>query len=350
MADITTVDSNFKVETNIRKDDLKFYDVKQAPFGLHGVFYENGMFRRTPEQVARSISQGLIFTHSNTAGGRVRFRTDSPYVAIHAEMPAIAKMPQVTMTGSAGFDLYVKEAGEQKYVETFMPPFDIENGYESVIDFGSAEMREITIYLPIYSNITCLLVGLAEKASLCPPISYKTQIPVVYYGSSITQGGCASRPGNAYESIISRKLDCDFINLGFAGSAMGEAEIADYIKSLRMSAFVFDYDHNSPSVEHLAATHQRMFRQIRSENPNLPILILSRPKYSLTGEELRRRAVIEKTYTDAKASGDEHVYFVDGPELMSLAGNDGTVDNCHPNDLGFASMALAVAKVLEQLL
>ena len=82
---------------------------------------------------------------------------------------------------------------------------------------------------------------------------YRIKKPVVYYGSSITQGGCASKPGSSYESILSRRFDCDYINLGFSGTAKGEDEIVDYIKGLEMSVFVMDYDHNAPTTEHLAS-------------------------------------------------------------------------------------------------
>ena len=172
----------------------------------------------------------------------------------------------------------------------------------------------------------------------------------MYYGSSITQGGCASRPGNSYESIVSRRLDADYINLGFSGNAKGEPEIAEYISKLDMSCFVYDYDFNAPTVEHLINTHQKMYNVIREANPDLPIVLMSSPKYRLTDEGKQRLSVIRKTYEDAKANGDGNVYFIDGSTLMALAKYDGTVDDCHPNDLGFASMAKAVGDLLEKIM
>ena len=169
----------------------------------------------------------------------------------------------------------------------------------------------------------------------------------MFYGSSITQGGCASRPGNCYESRVSRALQADFINLGFSGSCRGEEEMAHYIKTLEMSAFVFDYDHNSRTPKYLGETHQKFFNIIREANPNVPILILSRPEPVLTGNAQISRDVIEKTCLDSRANGDENVYFLDGPALMKIAGFDGTVDGCHPNDLGFYSMAEAIVEALK---
>lgn len=93
-----------------------------------------------------------------------------------------------------------------------------------------------------------------------------------------------------------------------------------------------------------------MFLTIRRKNPDLPILILSRPKYKLTRDEDERLSVIRKTYTDAVESGDKNVHFIDGPTLMKYAKNDGTVDGCHPNDLGFHSMAKAIIPKLKQII
>ena len=348
MSNISLIDSNFKVETQIKEPDVRFYNVLQVPFRVYGVFYESGKFRRIPEHIAKTVSDGVYRIHANTAGGRVRFKTNSSYIAIHAKMPSIGKMPHFALTGSAGFDLYVHDDAV-RYVQTFVPPFAIKDGYESVIHFGSSQMRELTINFPLYSEVSELYIGLCDSAAVYEPPPYKTETPIVYYGSSITQGGCASRPGNSYESIISRRLDCDYINLGFSGNARAEDEIAEYIRDLNMSVFVFDYDYNAPTVEHLEKTHQKMFREIRAKNPTLPIVLMSRPKYCLTDEEKQRLSIIKKTYDDAKSAGDENVYLLDGSALMELAKNEGTVDGCHPNDLGFASMAKALGDLLERI-
>jgi len=349
MADISEIDVNFRVNTKIEKDDIRFYDVNQPPFAIYGVFYEDGKFRRMPETVAAAVSQRVLALHSNTAGGRVRFETDSPYIAIHAKMPHVGKMAHFALTGSAGFDLYVGN-DQPKYVQTFVPPFGIEDGYECVKDLPDATMREITINLPLYSDVSELYIGLSENAVVRPPKPYRVEKPVVYYGSSITQGGCASRPGNSYQSIVSRRLNCNYVNLGFSGNAKAEDEIAEYISKLDMSVFVYDYDHNAPTNEHLEKTHERMFRIIRKANPDLPIVMMSRPKCYLTQSEELRLEIIRATYQHAKESGDENVYLIDNRMLTELCGNEGTVDNCHPNDFGFAAMAKAVGDVLEKLL
>ena len=346
MSDISKVDSNFKVETKLNLADIKFYDVTKAPFSVCGVFYENGKFRRMPEEVAKTVSEGVYALHTHTAGGRVRFKTDSPYVAIYTKMSNIGKMPHFALTGSAGFDLYANG----KYAATFVPPFDINNGYESVARFETCKMREITVNFPLYSSVESLFIGISENAELSAPDDYSLNKPIVYYGSSITQGGCASRAGMAYQSIISRRLNADFINLGFSGSAKGEEEIVEYISHLEMSCFVYDYDHNAPDLEHLKNTHEKMFKNIRKAKPNIPIVIMPRPKYSLTEDENKRFQIIKETYEKALENGDKSVYLIDGRKLMETAGDDGTVDGGHPTDLGFTSMAKALGNLLEKIL
>jgi len=342
MFDISKVDSNFTVETEIAKEDIKFYGIDNPPFKIYGVFRENGKYRRMPEAVAKSVSSGVYALHTQTAGGRVRFVTDSSYVAIHAVMDGLGKMSHFALTGSMGFDLYA----DNVYVKTFVPPFDAEDGYEGVIELGERKQREITINFPLYSNVIELFIGVQQDSVLKEATEYKNPKPIVYYGSSITQGGCASRPGMSYQAIVSREFQYDYINLGFSGSARAEDEMADYIKNLSMSAFVYDYDHNSPSVEHLEITHGKMFRTIREKNPLLPIIVMSRPKHFLTEEEKVRRDIIKKTYLDAVSSGDKNVYFIDGKALTELCKDSGTVDNCHPTDFGFASMAKALIDVI----
>ena len=348
MPNISRIDRNFATETSLNIDNIRFCDIEDKRFSIYGVFFENGLYRRLPEKVATAVSEGVYNLHIHTAGGRIKFITDSAFIAVKAVMPEIGKMPHFAMTGSAGFDLYVGK--KEEYYASFVPPCDMADGYEAVVCFGNKTQREITINFPLYSGVSKLYIGLEECATLKKSSGYNHKKPIVFYGSSITQGGCASRPGNSYESIISRALQTDYINLGFSGNAKAEDAIAQYISSLDMSVFVYDYDYNAPSLSHLESTHQKMFSAIREKNPCLPIVILSRPKYKLTEEEEQRLSVIKKTYTDAVAAGDENTFFIDGATLMKYAENDGTVDGCHPNDLGFYSMAKVLIPVLRPLM
>lgn len=115
-----------------------------------------------------------------------------------------------------------------------------------------------------------------------------------------------------------------------------------------MSLFVYDYDHNAPTLEHLENTHQRMFKIIRQKNPDLPIIMMPRPKCNANPGEDSRTDVIFKTYNNAKEAGDKNVYFISGKELCGLCLEEGTVDLCHPTDAGFLSMAKAVCDCIEK--
>lgn len=350
MKNITDIDKNFIVETNIEREGIKFYDVENAPFRVYGVFKENGMYVRLPHDIAKDVNEGVRDLNRHTAGGRVRFKTTSPYVAVVAKMHYVFKMPHFPLTGSAGFDIYVKEEVGEVHSGSFRPVYEITDSLENIIDLGAPKMREITIHFPLYAGVMALYIGLDEKAEVEAPTPYRVEKPVVFYGSSITQGGCASRPGNAYQNIISRRLSCDHVNLGFSGSALGEQNMVEYMSGLNMSAFVLDYDHNAPTVEHLNKTHERTFKMIREKNPELPIIMMPRPRYYFSEGEEKRFEVIMNTYNNAIAAGDKNVYLIDGKTLCALCGTEGTVDLCHPNDFGFASMAKAVGDVLEEIL
>ena len=350
MIDISKIDENFKVKETVEKDNLCYYDAEDAPFRIYGVKKENGRFRRMPEAVAAKVSTGVYNLHTLTAGGRVRFVTNSPFVAVHAVIKDISNSRCMPITGSAGLDMYAKEDGVEKYVGTFIPPYGMEGGYESVVDFEEKKERLVTINFPLYSSLTKLYIGLEEGATLKEAPDYTYEKPIVSYGSSITQGGCASRPGNCYQQFLTRRFDCNHWNLGFSGCAKAEDAIIDWIKQLDMSVFLYDYDHNAPNTEYLQATHEKMFRAVREAQPGLPIIIMSRPQYYLNAREKKRLEIIRTTYEKAVAAGDKNVYFLDGPTLMADIKDNGTVDNGHPTDSGFASMAKAIIPILDEIL
>ena len=351
MNNMAKLDKNFIVQTKIEHKDILFYSANSEYFSLHGVFYENGKYRRMPEGIAKQVSEGIKYSHTLTAGGRLRFVTDSNYVALSVHYGSIERASNFTLTGTTGFDLYERTNNQQIYVGSFIPPIDVTDTYESVIDLTGLGEHELTLTLPLYSEIQELYIGISKDAMIKPAPEYKYPSPIVYYGSSITHGACASRPGNTYPAMISRKLDCDYINLGFGGNAKAEDAIADYIAHLDMSVFVFDYNYNAPSLDHLKKTHDKMFQTIRASQPNLPIVIMSRPKNRPTETEKARFEIIQTTYKKAIAKGDENVYFIPGYELVHEdAAESSRVDKHHPNDLGFYFIAERVSKELMKIL
>ncbi len=343
------IDERLNFTSDIQREGMEFYDVREEPFKVYGVEYSGDRFIRMPLSVAEEISEGVLIYAKQTSGGRVRFITDSPYVIIRTKAPG-DYMPHMPASGSSGFDLYARENGRENFKKNFMPYWGKDGAFDGVADFyGDKKERQITINFPLYSSVTELYIGVKEGSVLRAPEEYSIAAPMVFYGSSITQGACASRPGTCYQALLSRRYDANYLSLGLNGSARGEERMAEYIANLEMSAFVYDYDFNTPSVEHLWKTHEPFFKKIRESHPDIPIVMMSRPDVHLNPERDTRHAAIKQTYENAVASGDRNVYLISGNELMEIAGDNGNVDCTHPTDLGFYSMAVRVSKELDKV-
>ncbi len=353
---IEEIDKNFAAEPFAR-EDARFYDVRKAPFRIYGLYnpLEEPIFRRMPKDVADAVSPAVSRLSTHTAGGRVRFKTDSSFIAIRADMPPSGIMNHMPRTGQAGFAMYLNKNGHSTYYRTFVPDshkLTEGQGITSIVEFTDApdgEMHDITICFPLYAGVNNLYIGLQEEASLLPADTYSREKPVVFYGSSITQGGCASQPGNSYQGFLSRRFDFDFINLGFSGGGKAEDSMIHYVAGLDMSMFVYDYDYNAPDLEHLKNTHDKMFRAVRAGHPDIPIIFMSAPDFDRNrGARQPRRALIFENYARAVAEGDKNVYYVDGERLFGGDCRDGcTVDGSHPNDLGFYRMADILGATME---
>lgn len=229
-------------------------------------------------------------------------------------------------------------------------PADYETKKASVGITKGEGMEDVTVILPRNEVVADLWIEVPDEAQVAAPTPYANG-PVLYYGSSITEGGCACNAFNAYNMLISRHLDLDFYNFGFSNSAKGELAMADYINTVPVKAFIMDYDHNAPSAQHLWNTHEAFFRRIREKQPTLPVLFLTMPAAEYSEGKKARRAAVRATYDHAVAAGDKHVWFIDGETL--LAGADAwlcTVDNTHPNDLGFHRMAAVIEPVVREML
>lgn len=280
--DYKAVDPNLVVADRIDISDMDFYDIMNEPFEICGVYYseEDGKFVRMPKDKALKVSDGVDFLRTHTSGGRIRFKCDSDEYAIITRQPYCHPSPISTNVLTSGFDIYV----DGVYNRTFSPVQVPENGgYQSRVKMERHQdkLSDITIHMPPYGQVSSVLVGIKKGSKIERPTPYKDIKPVVFYGSSITQGAAASRPGNIYQNILSRRLNFDFINLGFSGNCKAEPEMAEYINSLDMSVFVYDYDHNAKTLEDLVATHEPFYHLIREKNPTLPIVFMSRPLYLL---------------------------------------------------------------------
>jgi hypothetical protein len=350
---IESIDPNFRLES-IDGHELAFVDASAAPFRLTGFpfFAEEGEFCRLPRAEIPAMNSGVQGLAWHTAGGMVRFRTDSPDVAVRLELRAPGDMNHMPRSGSSGCDLYLGTGAAKCFRKTAIPGPGVKE-FSSLLFTGSAgEMRDFTLNLPLYNGIRSIQVGVAPSAQVAAPTPFTVEQPILFYGSSITQGGCASRPGNAYTHILARWFDANLVNYGFSGSARGEQEMARLIARIPMRVFVYDYDHNAPSVEHLEATHAPFFATIRAARPELPVVMVSRPDFDGNlAVSRQRREIIRATYDQARTDGDSRVFFVDGETLFGTCDRDAcTVDGCHPNDLGFMRMAEAVRPALAEAL
>lgn len=334
---------------------MKLFTCHDAPIHMFGLikFYENGSLMRLPEEVMEKLPQLRQFG-SRSTGGRMCFRTNTKNLYVQLVSKTFIRDSFIAQVGSSGLDLYIGERTKGIFLGSVFPTgLRGTNPNESEKTFTlDGEMTDITIYMPKNEILDNITIGIDDDAIIEAPTPYINKKPVVFYGSSITEGGCASRVGNAYNAALSRQLNMDYINFGFSGSAKGEPEMAEFIASVPMSIFVMDYDYNAPDAEHLQNTHETFFRIIREKHPDLPIVMLSNPNYRLNPEENEKRlAVIRKTYENAKARGDKNVYLISGENFYG--GEDiyaCTVDKIHPNDHGFALMTSEIRKTLEPIL
>lgn len=340
----------------IHENGYRVYSITEKPLRIHGLAVadaEKRQFYRLPLYMFERMPQ-YDFLGRRTAGGRVRFVTDSRTILIRMTVSSAKEDINIPLSGSAGADIYLGKGMDARYLGYLAPGVHAmeELTIEKVFT-KKEEMELVTINLPRNDHLLAMEIGVEENAVLEEAPDYQIKNPIVFYGSSITEGGCASRVGNAYTSIVSRWLDADYYNYGFSGSARGEREFAEYIAGIPdMSVFVYDYDHNSPNVEHLQETHEPFFRIIREKHPNLPVVMISRPDVDKNMEDSKKRAaVIERTYQNARQAGDENVWFIDGSTFFGEYGRaECTVDGTHPNALGFMRMAEKIYPVLKQIL
>jgi len=333
-----------------------FVNILSPLFAIGGITHPDdncGEFYRLDASKKDVYSEQNRFLASCTAGAQVRLNTDADSVIIKIWLrSAITGMNHFTNRGVYGLDMLVGAGNNRRYVGAPMQTFAESSTYnEGVLNLPKGE-KEVLINLPLYGGLTKMAIGFPAGAKIAKPADRTVKDPVCFYGSSITQGGCVSRPGNMYSHILCRALDADCMNLGFSGSAMGEQSVAEYIGTRKISAFVMDYDFNSPTAETLRQTHEPFFQTVRKAHPDVPVIFVTHPYYYEENENDRKRKdVIRATYENAIASGDQNVYFVDSETFFPLEMRDlYAVDILHPNDLGHFMMAKAIYPALANAL
>lgn len=359
MSGIEKIDKNIAVEKFNDDGGYEFHSVLEDPIKIYGMIPAFPL-RRFPKETAERISPEVEALSYAAAGGRIRFVTNSKRLAVRAVMPYKSTFPQMTYVGSSCFDQYVRVGGRYVYNGLFISSPDrgeiFENDKFICADDGGSD---VTINLPVYEGASEMYIGIDPGSYIKEAPGYRNEKPVVFYGSSITMGGCASRPGNTYENMILRRFDCDYINFGLAGRAMGDIPLAEYIASKPTSLFVYDYDFNAPDADYLKKTHEPFFLKIREKNPDIPVIMISRINWTdnAAGDEIMtaRRRVIEETAENAEKRGDKKVYFINGFEFSNesmrrgVHPSDCTVDGIHPNDLGLSCMAKIIGDKIAEV-
>lgn len=334
----------FSTYKKVSQKDIEITGFTQA--------YGKGPFDRLYGIDKTKCSTELKTLSCNTAGGRVRIRTNSKTMKVHVVLNEFISYSHVTACGTSGLDVYVGMGDEKHWIDSIIPLYG-QKDIERIIRL-SGKMQDVTINLPLYAGVDKFEVQIEKGALLEKPSKYMYEKPIVFYGSSITQGCSASRPGNSFPEIVTRKLDANLMNFGFSSGAKGETIVAQYIASIPMSAMIVEYDHNAETIEHLKNTHMNFVKVIRNANPELPIIILSRFSGGISiakDETEKRRDIVKSTYEIMRDSGDKNIFFIDGlAEMQGKRVDDYFVDGVHPTDYGMYLIADIIYKKMKEIL
>lgn len=355
---VTELDKNMALSTAC-VGGQHWHDPGVRPFRLTGFpwYRHDHLFRRLPRCPSKPIRTAVSELADCPAGGQVAFRSNATRLLVQVELSGPHYMYHMPATGQCGFDLYLGEPLAQRYHSTTR--FEVTaTRYEAEL-FSQPEptWRTFTLNFPLYQGVKRLRVGLNPEARVHPPPAWSDPRPVVIYGTSITQGGCASRPGLAYPNIISRALNRPVINLGFSGNGCGEPEVVELVAGVRQPGLlVLDYEANAGALEVYQQTLTDALKRLRAAHPSTPLLVLSRIVFA--GDYVRpeawaarenRMRMQRDLVRNLRRQGDRLVHFYQGANLLGGDADEGTVDGVHPNDLGFMRMARRLVPLMRRL-
>jgi hypothetical protein len=346
-------------------DGSLWYDIRALPIEGRGWEGEERLmpFDRLPARLKPLVREGLWTLSEFSAGICVRFVTDARQIGARWKLrnPKLA-MPHMPSTGMSGLDLYTRDHGRWHWVGIGRS-MALENSATLVqlhppaaggVD-GSGG-REYMLYLPLYNGVESLELGLPEGATLRPAPAWPGRPdgkPILFYGTSVTHGGCASRPGMAYPAIVGRLLECPTINFGFSSNGWMELEVGKLLGELDPAIYVLD---NLPNMDLAGVTKmtEPLVAILRAARPNTPIVLMEHVGYqgllsdapSNGGEEMNQ--ALRAAFGRLRAAGVPNIHLVPGSSLLGPDG-EATVDGSHPTDLGFLRMAEALVPLFRTL-
>lgn len=303
---------------------------------------------------APQFSIGGVINEDNTSGVNIRFATNATEICIRVNVTNAAEpMSHQHGMGVYGIDVYIG-SGTGRY------EYDCDTGQLmssttqilEIVDNLPSGNKEVQINLPLFAGVTSVEVGFKDGDMIAAPTE-RAYGDIVFYGSAVTQGNSASRPGTAYANILGLVLNANVRNLSYADSGMGTQAVARQIAALEgISAFVMDYN-DTNTVDGLSNTHYAFYQTVRTAHPELPIILLTSPVYAVeeSAEQAERSAVIRDTYNKAIAAGDKNIYLISGEDYFPNVYADlFTEDMVYANDLGMYHIAKTVYPVLKAML
>ncbi len=344
---------------NLAKDegDLRWFNILNL--GLEGTGWR-GMaapFGRLPPKAEGKVRKEVWALGRHSAGLCVRFISDSS--ALHARWTLSSSnlaMPHMPATGVSGLDLYYRAADDKwKWLANGRPTG--QTNTQALATGLPPGKREYLLYLPLYNGVSSVELGIGKDATLerAPEYPAARAKPIVFYGTSITQGGCASRPGMVHTAILGRRLGCPVINLGFSGNGRMEPELAELLAEIDAAVYVLDCLPNMNAAM-VAERVDPFVRTLLRAQPKTPVVLVEDRSYAnatlLSGPRESNRAnreALKKVHDRLIADKAGGVHYIKGDALLG-DDSEATVDSSHPTDLGFARQADAFQKVLEPLL
>lgn len=321
----------------------KYYDHNH--FLIEGTTFTDSvklsLYDRFPVSYRDKVREAVWSLSRHSAGITVRFFSNSTSLRVKWELLNDTKMNHMAETGIKGIDLYYKGMNGWQYVNTARPEGKT-NDFLLVSNMTS-ERREYKMYLPLYDGVASIEVGIDSLAYISKPEKLKSR-PIVFYGTSITQGGCASRPGMVHSSIISRKLGVECINFGFSGNGRMEKPVVELISGIDALFYVIECAENMSSGE-INENSGPLLEIIRKKHPSTPVVFVNNMIYEKSSLDqitiksiTEKNEMCEKVFRDLRDAGYKNIYFIDKTNSLGYD-HEATVDGVHLTDLGFMRYA-----------